>query len=113
MKGVPELKKKRNLLALLALILGAVVYKICSKILDKVCSSVWGLKRLTSTDEFFVQNGREGGKDSHVLIWLKVHKRPYEVLKTWARDHFGKFKKCRVMLTQAFGHLYWKQLSDA
>jgi len=68
---------------------------------------------LKSTDEFFVQNGGKGGKDSHVLIWFQVQKRPYEVLKTWARDHFCKFKKNRVILTQAFGQLYWKQLSDA
>ena len=66
------------------------------------------MQRLNPTDEFFVQNGQ---KNSQVFILYKIRRLPYEKIKVFARDHFGKFENCRVRLSQAFGRLFWKQLS--
>lgn len=47
-----------------------------------------------------------------MLIMLKMKRQPYEKIKTFARDYYGGIKKCRVILSHAFGQLFWKQLSD-
>lgn len=54
LKGVPDLRKRKKLLGFLALLFGAIVYKIYSMIVNKISEGIWNMKKLGSTDQFFV-----------------------------------------------------------
>lgn len=100
---MPRFQQRKKLALLLALVPGTISYKLCSYTLDNISSKVWSMERTSSTDDFFIQNGRKGGQDSHVLVCYKINRLPFEKIKQFARDHFGKFKRCRVVLDTAFG----------
>lgn len=93
----------------MAIILGIIVYRIISKLLDKISARLWNMKRLNEVDEMFVNNGKT---DSNTIVCFKLKKLPYDKIKSYARDQFCKFRVTRVILSHAFGRYFWKQLSD-
>lgn len=60
-----------------------------SRVLDKISGLVWNMRRLTPVDETFVNNDKT---DSNAIVCFKLKKLPYEKIKSYARDQFGKYR---------------------
>ena len=70
--------KMKNVLSIIALILGAIAYGIISKIIDKILMTFLPLKKMNSLDEFWLYDDKDSLSNVSALFTLEKTK--FEVI---------------------------------
>ena len=104
-----KLKKfPKKYLTILALFLGAIIYKLASKIVDVILCKFYNMRTLSSFDDFFLVDDRKCVLSGVFRFdQFEFDKMSQHIKKNFAQTINGAASR----LVQIFGQNYWMNLS--
>lgn len=95
----------------MAFLVGTVVYRLVSKLLDKILCMLMPLKSLNSYDGLLAMDNERN--NANVMACFRLEHASFEKMRVWMRNvHMETipFGKCK--LTTYFGRYFWEKMSD-